>query len=498
MSTQTPVVELEATNEELMEFIAAPNVDAPAVEPKKKRNVFYRLLALLFALAPAAVFYFLQVKVLAYDPTNGEYAVESYKLLDLFLGLFTKEGVAVSKLFGLLPLLTLSAQPFDMANGLLLYAIPASMAICVLAALVALFCGKAAPGAARFILFLEFLVYASYAICSILILILNYQGISACLDYVWIGLIGGTLLLYVILACAKSGKQALIGLIVFLLTTASAGALIYGIYKSSELTQTLISQYPLAKWILLGLVGLYLLSNFIAFLTIAAKKLYGADIARAVIMLLVGGVIVLACFLFKDLSDFLIYALIIAGASFVMLVFESIVVGVRNGKARRARKARKAALAAEKAEAQEKAVEEASAEVLPAPVAEEPVAAIAVTEPVAAIPELIVPVQEPVEEVAKEEPIIAPAAPAAPAIPVADIYGCGFDPFLATLTTEERTQFTHIFLLRSENKLPSIPDYVVGGDNKVFFRKVFVNLGCLRARIPDGLMEKIYQFTIRQ
>lgn len=495
MSTQTPVVELEATNEELMEFIAAPDVEAPAIEPKKKRNVFYRLLALLFALAPAAVFYFLQVKVLAYDPTNSEYAVESHKLLDLFLGLFTKEGVAISKLFNLLPVLTPSTQPFGMASGLLLYAIPASMAICVLAALVALFCGKAAPGAARFILFLEFLVYAGYALCSILILILNYQGISACLDYVWIGLIGGALLLYVILACAKSGKQAFIGLIVFLLSAASAGALIYGIYKYSELTQTLIAQFPLTKWILLGLLGVYALSTFISFLTIAAKKLYGADIARAVIMLLVGGVIVLACFLFKDLSDFLLYAIIIAGASFVMLIFESIVVGVRNGKARRARKA---ALAAEQAEAQEQATEEDAKEALPVQAAEEPVAVVAVTEPVVVIPELVAPAQEPVKEVVKEEPIFTTAAPAATAVPVADIYGCGFDPFLATLTTEERTQFTHIFLLRSENKLPAIPDYVVGGDNKIFFRKVFVNLGCLRARIPDSLMEKIYQFTIRQ
>ncbi|MBQ8352257.1 MAG: hypothetical protein IJY34_00525, partial [Clostridia bacterium] len=109
--------------------------------------------------------------------------------------------------------------------------------------------------------------------------------------------------------------------------------------------------------------------------------------------------------------------------------------------------------------------------------------------------------EAPVEEVVEEAPVEEAVAeePVAEEAPVdSDAYGSEFDAFIATLTAEERTQFTQIFLLRSENKLPEIPEYKIGGDNKVFFRKIFVNLGSLRARIPDGLMEKIYQFTIRQ
>ena len=131
-----------------------------------------------------------------------------------------------------------------------------------------------------------------------------------------------------------------------------------------------------------------------------------------------------------------------------------------------------------------------AAPIAPAPVVETPVVAA----PVAAAEE-IAPAQAPApaQEVAPE---VAPA-PAAVASQ-SDAYGGEFDAFIGTLTAEERLQFTQIFLLRSENKLPEVPEYKIGGNNKAFFRKIFVNLGSLRARIPDGLMEKIYQFSIRQ
>ena len=176
------------------------------------------------------------------------------------------------------------------------------------------------------------------------------------------------------------------------------------------------------------------------------------------------GVIVLS-FLVKALAGFLIYGIIAAGAALVMLILESAIVGARRKKAKAAKKAAEAEVVEEAPV--EEAVEEA--------VVEEPVVEAA-----------------PVEEAVAEEPAVE-EAPAE-----SDAYGSEFDAFIATLTAEERTQFTQIFLLRSENKLPEIPEYKIGGDNKVFFRKIFVNLGSLRARIPDGLMEKIYQFTIRQ
>lgn len=72
-----------------------------------------------------------------------------------------------------------------------------------------------------------------------------------------------------------------------------------------------------------------------------------------------------------------------------------------------------------------------------------------------------------------------------------------FDPFIAILNGDERNQFTELFILKCKGVMPEIPDYQVGGDNKEFFRKVFIYLGQYRDRIPDGLLAKIYQFAIK-
>ena len=156
-------------------------------------------------------------------------------------------------------------------------------------------------------------------------------------------------------------------------------------------------------------------------------------------------------------------------------------------RASRKKKSKKAADAEpDEKEAIEEFVEDAYVEEAPVEAVAAPVAVDDYVEEAPAAP---VAVDDYVEE--------APVEAAAPVV-AGDDYGSEFDAFIATLTAEERTQFTQIFLLRSENKLPEIPEYQIGGNNKVFFRKIFVNLGSVRARIPDGLMEKIYQFTIRQ
>ncbi|MBQ8284566.1 MAG: hypothetical protein IJX75_05705 [Clostridia bacterium] len=72
-----------------------------------------------------------------------------------------------------------------------------------------------------------------------------------------------------------------------------------------------------------------------------------------------------------------------------------------------------------------------------------------------------------------------------------------FDAFIATLDAEERNQFTELFLLRYQGSMPEIPEYVVGGDNREFFRKIFIYLGQYRERIPSGLLTKMYNYSVR-
>ena len=98
-----------------------------------------------------------------------------------------------------------------------------------------------------------------------------------------------------------------------------------------------------------------------------------------------------------------------------------------------------------------------------------------------------------------EEPV-APAPEAAPAVETADYdyYNSkSFDPFIATLSTEERNQFTELYIVKYKGTMPEIPDYEVGGNNKQFFRKVFIYLGQYRDRIPDGLLSKMYEYATK-
>lgn len=72
-----------------------------------------------------------------------------------------------------------------------------------------------------------------------------------------------------------------------------------------------------------------------------------------------------------------------------------------------------------------------------------------------------------------------------------------FDTFISSLNDQERNDFTEIFILKIKGPMPELPDYQVGGDNKEFFRKIFIYLGQYRDRIPSALLGKIYQYSLK-
>ncbi len=80
---------------------------------------------------------------------------------------------------------------------------------------------------------------------------------------------------------------------------------------------------------------------------------------------------------------------------------------------------------------------------------------------------------------------------------VASLLGNGFDPFIITLNEKERTQFVDLYVLRCKGAMPEIPKYVVGGENKDFFHKIFIYLGQYRDKIPSELLEKIYNYSMK-
>ncbi len=80
---------------------------------------------------------------------------------------------------------------------------------------------------------------------------------------------------------------------------------------------------------------------------------------------------------------------------------------------------------------------------------------------------------------------------------VASLLGNGFDPFLISLTNQEKEEFIDLYVLKVKGLMPEIPGYVVGGDNKDFFNKVFIYLGQYREKIPGTLLNKMYNFSMK-
>ena len=69
-----------------------------------------------------------------------------------------------------------------------------------------------------------------------------------------------------------------------------------------------------------------------------------------------------------------------------------------------------------------------------------------------------------------------------------------YDWFLESLTADERREFVSLFIYKSLPGTATLPDYVSGGDNYMFFRRFFLNLGKYRDSVSANLLEKIYQY----
>ena len=107
-----------------------------------------------------------------------------------------------------------------------------------------------------------------------------------------------------------------------------------------------------------------------------------------------------------------------------------------------------------------------------------------------------------------EQPDAAPPAPvlypaparagnAAPARPAgyasADQYT--YDPFINSLTPQEKNEFGDLFIACKAGKFEGLPIYAIGGNNDEFFRKVFIYLGKFRKDISAPLLDKLYSYV---
>ena len=73
------------------------------------------------------------------------------------------------------------------------------------------------------------------------------------------------------------------------------------------------------------------------------------------------------------------------------------------------------------------------------------------------------------------------------------IYAGPTDDFIHKLSNDERIEFAKTFIEKVRGNLGTIPDYVVGGNNKKFFSGVFIYLGRIRGMISDSLLNKMFK-----
>ena len=69
-----------------------------------------------------------------------------------------------------------------------------------------------------------------------------------------------------------------------------------------------------------------------------------------------------------------------------------------------------------------------------------------------------------------------------------------YDPFISTLTTSEINEFGDVFIADKFGVLSYMPAYVIGGDNKSFFNKMFISLGKVRSHISQPLLDKLFKY----
>ena len=66
------------------------------------------------------------------------------------------------------------------------------------------------------------------------------------------------------------------------------------------------------------------------------------------------------------------------------------------------------------------------------------------------------------------------------------------DELFCSLNDEEQEEFSDLFIEQKMGNFGGLPVYVLGGDNSVFLKKVFVLLGNVRKHVSSDLLGKIY------
>ena len=422
--------------------------------PKQKKNVGYRLLALLLLAACAGILF------LPISTFTSSWAIEQKTLIQSVQDILASE----TKMFGLIPVFVGGEGVLALFANVALYAFIAMIAIAAVCALIAIFSKKAAPGLVRTVLFL--LVGGAFLQTLAILSISNYVAtLDATTDLMTIAVAAGGAVVYFLLALAKNGKAAWLTAVHFLLSLTATMLIVFGMMKAEGHA---FKENPIHKIILIAVVVLALLNLFISACRAMSVNGLSGDIVRYAVQLVLALVACFSGYTAELQSDnYILFCVLAAVVSAVQIIIATLQLLDRSKK--RGEAATEAALANFETE--------------------EYVETYAyVGGPVAGV--------ELAEEVT---PTMAAAAEAADGSKpnLATLVGNGFDAFMFNLNDKEKEEFIDLYIIRCKGSMPEIPAYVVGGDNREFFNKVFIYLGQYREKISSVLLSKMYNFSMK-
>ena len=494
------------TIESVQPFETEPETLAQQPKTKKKKNVSARIFAALFVVITLAVAFLINVNILVGN------APTSLTIFDAVKDVLSSSH----KAYGLPVLVTAFNYPTNFA-GLALYAFVGFLAFSVILGIIAIFCSKKAPAMLRAVVFFFTAGWASNAIA--VFAFTYYESNINFLDMYSIALAAFGAFVYFILSVAKNGKKAWLNQFNALLSIGAYAAILLAMLRYTADFKTGLESglkgLVSFKILLTVVCALAIFNALVVAIRLQAKKGVAFDLFRYIVQFIVGVAVCYIAIMSKGVKTFLLFAIAAAGISLLQIVIGIIQNKCKNGKKEKAMKTPKEKKVKQPKAKKEKPVKEIAPvqepiPAIPAPVAA-PATAVAPVQPAA----VEIPAEYVVEEYAEALPYdggpvegvalaeeVNPTFTAMPTRPVEtagyDFYNSkSFDPFIAVLDNQERNQFTEIFILKYKGEMPEIPDYVVGGENKEFFRKLFIYLGQYRDRIPDSLLAKVYQFTVK-
>lgn len=435
--------------------------------PQKKKNVAYRVLAGLIALSCICMI-FMPLRVVRMDPVTKGFFVGKYYAFDVFGDLLTSDV----KIFGFIPSImgtSTIGKLLTFSQYFFLLSIIVTFLLCTLA----VFIRKAAPSLTRWGTLVITWGAAIYSV--ILFATTSYIPTTETTPELWtlIVVIVGAFV-YFCLMLAKLKGRAWINALQFILTVAVTVFLFMAVLNKGTLTPAFNNSGFAYKLMLLFCIGATVTNILVATFTAMGKATLVFELLRLLCQTVVALGIAYVNYASEASSSyfhFAFIAIVISLAQVFFIVLEIIYKGSAKFK-----------------EASKKFIETFTEEEY-VEVCEYdggPVAGVRIAE-------------EAITSTTNAKAVNGATTPAAlhPNGISYEFYNRSFDPFLSGLSNQERAEFVDLYIVKCRGAMPEIPTYEVGGDNKEFFRLIFVYLGQYREKIPSGLLSKMYDYSLK-